>query len=340
MLIHYVDDSWADVVALKRALRDERAVSIQSTERIDQIICGENHERADIFVLDIFRPDSVSIELDVHAIRCFTDAPIVFLTGQDPERFRARAVGAGALDVLHKSNIDGSSLMRLFEQVCKEPARQVEHDDADDVLDGPADMLPIWPMIEPTVASCDEALAFIEQVLDQSVFEQDSADNAKKVASLLFLMRRIGARNFSTAVLADAADILQQTFDALAPTLWSNGVRMIMDVRGKVPFWSVGSRCDADLGLTALVEGLVALCGRNDQITFTVKYDETGPCIAVVSSKALISHKGEIFRATCLHLQRPTYGLAMLQCAIHLLGIRPEQVTLNHGKLNEIVFHL
>jgi hypothetical protein len=58
------------------------------------------------------------------------------------------------------------------------------------------------------------------------------------------------------------------------------------------------------------------------------------------SKQNLVSHQSELFRSSVLTHEIPSYGLALLQSAVHLLGLRPEQVVISTEMINRISIFL
>jgi len=340
MLIHYVDDNKTDLLSLKRALRDEKSVQLRTCQRMDQIPGFKDVRLTDAFVLDVVRPDAVSIEADIKEIRTYTDAPVLFLTGQDPESIRDQALLAGALAVLNKDRTNPAFLLQILEQACSlrrhsEPAEETAPQPQLEALLTPSGQ---WPMQAPTLAACDEMLAFIEEAIGSSQTAIAKAD--QPATKLLRLMRRIAARRFASSVLVDASRIMTETFDTISPDFLALDIKVTIDLMGNAPFWTIGSRQDAECGIRTLVEGAAHLSQKGERLHIDVGCLHGLTRIDFTSKQALVSSHDELFRSHVLLNEQPSFGLCLLQVACHLLALRPEQVVFSGDGFHRVSFFL
>ena len=335
MLVHYVEDDKFDVISMKRILRGEKSVKLRTSERMDNITSFIDFKKADIFMVDVRRPDSTSVEADVGTIRSYSDAPVVFVTGQDPEIIRERALAAGAIDVLRKDSLDPSMLVQILERACGS-IKQI--DGSSDVLFSGSTETGIesvyWPMVSPTITTCDEMIAFVETTLSGDVRENIS--EVKEALELVRLIRRISTRQFSTSVLVDASQIVSKAFDDLSDTMRLHEVKVSGKLHGQAPFWTVGSRNDAALGIMTIVKSSLYLSCPGDHVQFHVGCVDGMTTIEILTKTVLISSHSEIFKTHAHGNDTPSYGLCLMQAACHLLALRPEQMTISTGPTNRI----
>jgi len=335
MLVHYVEDNKFDVISMKKVLRGEKSVRLRTSDRMDKISLFSDFKTADIFMVDVRRPDSISVEADVHTIRSYSDAPVVFITGDDSESIRERAMAAGAIAVLRKDSLDTAKLVELLRQACG--SLNETHDSAPNMFSGFADFgirSVQWPMESPTFSSCDEIIAFIEKALSGDV--RENLSEIEEALELVRLIRRISMRQFSKSVLADATQLFSKAFDDLSKVMRLHEIRVSGDLYGHAPFWTVGSRADAELGIRTIVRSALYLSHPGDHVQFHVGSVDGVTTIDILTKTVLLSSHSEIFKSDVHGNETPSYGLCLMQAACHLLALRPEQVMISMGPVNRI----
>jgi hypothetical protein len=171
-------------------------------------------------------------------------------------------------------------------------------------------------------------LAMVEAALFGEFDAGTEAASIQRALKLIRLTRQIGARRFATSILSDAASLMAEAFDQLTPEIRETGVKVSLDLIGNAPFWSIGARHDAKVGLTALMEGMIALSRRGDWLHFDIGNINELTRIDIAAKRPLISSPTEMFKKVVLGQEAPVYGLALIQAAVHLLGLRPEQVVI------------
>ena len=335
MFVHYVEDDKFDVISMKRILRGQKSVKLTTSDRIDGIKNYSDFKKADIFVLDVRRPDSTSVEADVGTIRAYSDAPVVFVTGQDPDVIRERALAAGAIAVLKKESLEASMLMQILERAC---GSLNQMDASLETLFSSsqerAGTTVQWPMISPTIAACDEMMAFVESTLSGDLAE--SANEARDALELIRLIRRISLRQFSNSVLVDASQLISEAFDDLGPMMHMHGVRVSGELFGQAPFWTVGSRNDAAVGIKTVVKSALYLSCPGDHVQFQVGCVDGMTSIDILSKTVLIASHADVFKPHVHRTDAPSYGFCLMQAACHLLALRPEQIQITLGPVNRI----
>jgi hypothetical protein len=140
--------------------------------------------------------------------------------------------------------------------------------------------------------------------------------------------------------LGDASAIMAKTFDTLTADIRACDVKVTIDLQGNAPFWTIGSRQDAECGIQSLVEGMLYLCAKGERLHIDVGCIHGLTRIDFTSKDVLLSSHDEVFRAEILVNQRPTYALCLLQAACHLLALRPEQVVLSSDGVQRVSIFL
>ncbi len=112
-----IEDSLGDVQIVKRALNasmpDAFTLGVAATMEDSLTLLGK--ENFDIALLDRTLPDVDGFS-GLHRLQNFApDLPIVFLTGNQDERFAFDAIRSGAQDYLFKDNVDGHLIKRAIQ---------------------------------------------------------------------------------------------------------------------------------------------------------------------------------------------------------------------------------
>ncbi|MEM6414367.1 MAG: response regulator [Pseudomonadota bacterium] len=114
MLLHIVDDNRNERVLMKQLLHGKSDLDIRTSERPESIASADYLPEIDYILVDINRPDALSIPSDVERIRKHSSAPIAFVTGGDIGDYRARAIEAGAEGLFEKHALSPE----LLSQTC------------------------------------------------------------------------------------------------------------------------------------------------------------------------------------------------------------------------------
>jgi CheY-like chemotaxis protein len=332
MRIHYVEDDKADVLALRHLLRNRRDLTIDTSERMDQIGMAPDLASLDALLIDVRRPDSLSIEDDVRAARSFTGAPLIFLTGLDPSPLEARARLAGADGVLSKTSLDADLLTQCLERA---KASRGGSQPAEVDADADADAIPLesdaqWPMERPTLASVDTVLSVIERSLADAAYALD--DPLRVSASLgdplrlAHMLRTIRSRPFSAIAVCEASGPLKDLQRTLADRAAQSNITMAFEGDPDVRWYALGSRSDALAGLEALVRACLCACGPRDWIHIGLRLVEGQARIDILSNQGRIADLAQVFSEGAA---QASVDRAFMECAVHLLGLRPEQLRMS-----------
>jgi CheY-like chemotaxis protein len=328
MRIHYVEDDKADVLALRHLLRNRRDLTIDTSERMDQIGAAPDLASLDALLVDVRRPDSLSIEDDVRAARSFTGAPLIFLTGLDPSPLEARARLAGADAILSKTSLDADLLTQCLERAKASRSSPLAVDADTDVI--PPEPEAQWPMERPTLASVDTALAVIERsladishVLDDPLRVSASLSDPLRLTHML---RRLSARPFSAITLCEASGPLKDLQRTLADRAAQLKISMAFECASDVRWYALGSRQDALAGLEALVRACLCACGPQDWLHIGLRLVEGQARIDIFSNQGRIADLAQVFGDAGAQIR---VDRAFMECAVHLLGLRPEQLRMS-----------
>ncbi|MEO0398051.1 MAG: response regulator [Pseudomonadota bacterium] len=111
MQFHYVEDNEFDATAVKRMFASVKDHNVTVSTSVDEL---STYSSIGGVILDIYRPDSMSIEDDVSRVREVSRAPIAFVTGGDVSDYRKRAIAVGAEGVFEKSALSADIIQQIF----------------------------------------------------------------------------------------------------------------------------------------------------------------------------------------------------------------------------------
>lgn len=123
MLFHYVEDNKFDAALLRREFStsaDAKLTVSDSLEDSSPLPCAA---ALDGILVDVYRPDSTSIEDDIARLRALSSAPIAFVTSGEIHDTRKRAIAAGAEGVFKKSVLSVDFVRQLFSNARERQAR-------------------------------------------------------------------------------------------------------------------------------------------------------------------------------------------------------------------------
>lgn len=114
-----VENSATDAQLLRLLLRAEPQFSMTTATRLTRGLTCLGQHRFDLILLDLSLPDGEGLDVIGQVHRAARDVPIVALSTSYDENLALRALRAGAQDLLVKSEIDRSLLMRVIRYACE-----------------------------------------------------------------------------------------------------------------------------------------------------------------------------------------------------------------------------
>ncbi len=114
MFFHYVEDNAVDAQVIRKMAEGADDLSLTTSRGLDDIASHSSETRLDGVLIDIYRPDTISIENDIERVRKVSPAPIAFVTGGEVGDLRARAIQAGAEGVFSKAALSPAIIQEVF----------------------------------------------------------------------------------------------------------------------------------------------------------------------------------------------------------------------------------
>lgn len=329
MRIHYVEDSDIDAAVLTGMVGSDSDIQLNVSRKLDDFAQSSKESQTDFVLLDVRRPDAVSIEDDIARVRSFTDAPIVFVTSGNAEGLRRQAFVSGAEGVIDKGDLNPNLLRQLFLNSSIRHRMQTEI---------PEDRLASREM-KTSIETLQGPFTYIElslQTLLEAMEDSGRSNTADYVAHLLETVRAIRAYSqddLSKATRTPIHELLVDTAERVSRTARRRGVDLILETEASW-FTQMGSEPLASIGIQHLIAGLLRGCEKGDRMAVRSERDENGIALNIFVSRALITSKEMLFN---LGSADPALGLdskASLQLGLTVLAVTPEQVDVHVHKGN------
>ncbi|MAI90517.1 response regulator [Ponticaulis sp.] len=329
MRIHYVEDNARDAEILTDMVGGEGDIQLNISERIEDFERLSEAGPTDFVLLDVRRPDAISIEDDIQRVRAFTNAPIVFVTSDNADDMRREAFASGAEAVIDKTDLNYKLLKQMIVNATLKHQVQTEV---------PESRLRSREM-KSSVESLLGPFSYIElslQTLLETMEDAGRSNTAEYVAHLLETVRAIRAYSqddLSQATRTPIHELLLDTAERVSKTARAKEVDLVLATETSW-FTQIGSRPLASLGVQHFIAGLLRACEKGDRMSIRSERDNEGIALNIFVSRAVISSKDELFDLT---KAAPALGLdskASLQLGLTLLSVPPEQVDVHVHKGN------
>ncbi len=329
MHIHYVEDSKLDAHALRHVLAHESDILLDVSEKLDDVGAARSTVPIDVLLIDIVRPDSISLETDISSARRFTQAPILFLTGLDPASLRERAIKAGADAVLRKGNLSGEMLRQFAENARARRGLRLAPIDPDELEEPEIALLPVIAMDGP-LASVERGLISLWERGAGSAWAAE-LDGLHGHIETLRLVRRLGARDLRQRADCDAALVVQGLEGRMRAQAKRDGIHISFGYEEHAWFTALGQAQDARAGIEALMQGLLGACARFDRLHIEVHKHGDSASIEVSCNRQILSDKSVFFgdASNAQQANVSNQAGAYLQCAVALLMLRAEQIRIH-----------
>jgi len=321
MHIRYVENTKAEVLAFKKMFERQSDVFVSACARIDDVGARRGAPPIDLLLIDVTRPDIVSVEEDVRTARKYTSAPIVFLTGDDSGPMRDRVLRLGAASVASKEAMSTEMIYRFVENA---KAASTEPGSGEACARTPTGSTPVFP-------GWDNVLDYLARETDGA---SDRAEEAELVGRgdrrrILSFLRRLGRRDLQDSQECDAARLLADLREELIEAAAERGVPLLVDVAPPAQFYVIGAPVDARLGLEAIVLGLASLCRRGCRLRIKLAEEGDQTALTARTDGAFGVDLGAFFPEEPSGIPAGSLALAALQCGVALLGLRREQCDLS-----------
>ncbi|MAK62577.1 MAG: hypothetical protein CMK09_16525 [Ponticaulis sp.] len=329
MRIHYVEDNERDAAMLTNMVGTDGDIQLNISERMEDFLKSSKNDKTDFVLLDVRRPDAVSIEDDIRRVRSYTDAPIVFVTSGNAEGVRREAFVGGAEAVIDKGDLNKNLLRQLFLN------SSIRHRMNQEV---PEDRIQSREM-KTSIETLTGPFAYVElslQTLLEVMEDAGRTNTAEYVAHLLETVKAIRAYSqddLSKSTRTPIHELLIETAERMSRTAKKRGVDLILETEASW-FTQMGSQPLASLGIQHMIAGLLRACEKGDRMAVRSERDENGIALNIFVSRDIIPSKDALFDLTQAGPHLGPDSKASIQLALTVLAISPEQADVHIHKGN------
>lgn len=329
MRIHYVEDNLRDAEALTDMVGADSDIQLNISEKISDFFSASQEGETDFVLLDVRRPDAISIEDDIRRVRSFTSAPIIFVTSDNAADMRQEAFSSGADAVIDKGDLNPNLLRQLYLN------SSIRHQMKTEIPEGRLSSREIKTSIEALVGPFSYLEMSLQTLLEtmEDAGRSTTADYVSHLLETVRAIRTYSQDDFSKSTRTPIHELLVDTAERVSRTAQSRGVDLIMETETSW-FTQIGSRPLASLGIQHLIAGLLRACQSGDRMAVRSERDENGIALNIFVSRAIITSKEMLFN---LNAAAPTLGLdskASLQLGLTLLGVTSAQADVHVHKGN------
>ncbi|MFC6196564.1 response regulator [Ponticaulis profundi] len=326
MHIHYVEDDNLDAILLTQMAKVVQDLDIRVSRSLGELREQMAEKGVDCVLLDVIRPDARSLEDDIRRIREMTDAPIVFITGNDAEDMRNRALRAGAKALIEKATVSSEVLKQIFynlgqgdelEERASLLQTPLEPDD-----EFPASILPNHNLdrlnlsmkcVQETLRSFRSSLSeddrfrldFVDDLMDdlRSFAQSDLTGSSRVPLSVCLLGMEQKLRNF--------AEVRGVDFELQLEESWHT---------------QIGSDMLTPAGLFRLIAGCLMMAEADDHVHLRLERTENGSKLAITSNRRMVQDVSRLFETQIEPDNVDLAGFCSMQVGLLLLGVGSTQV--------------
>lgn len=335
MRVHYVEDNDTDAELYSRMIRGEGGMEIFVSPRLEDFEKSGNREQTDFIMLDVRRPDAVSVEDDIRRIRAFTDAPIVLVTSDGSDSIRTEGFQGGVDAILDKGDLSP----QLLRQIAKNSTirHRIKRTHAFQALEEES-RLPSEAM-KVSLNSLSSTFGYIETSL-HTLFEtledtgrQKSAEYVSHLVETVQAIRAYSQDDLSKATRTPVHELMIETARRVSKEARSRGVDLVLETENSW-FTQMGSQPLAALGMNHLIGGLLRACDRGDRIAVRTERDENGTALNLFLSRVVLDSVDALYD---LERANPAMGFdarASVQLGLTLLSVSRHQVDVHIHRKN------
>lgn len=320
MLIQYVEDDPVFGFLVSEMFREDENYDLLIKPTLADVQSSPELKKTGFFLLDVNRPDTISIERDFEVIRELTPAPVAFVTQGDTSKLRPRALRIGAEAVIDKDELNSSLLRQLVVNARSRRAAELQEES----------------MSENQVSSLRAPLDYLEfglGVLDDIMLETGKFESREFVSHLRATARAL--KQYANEELSvQSAQSLNTLIEQIQGRIYRHALARDIGLRmdwEPSRFTQIGSNALAQLGVQHLLDGTLRCAGRGDGVwMFGEKDETTGDSVLKVHMSRPILPSETIFfpggkSPNALGLD----AVSSLQLGALLLSLSQEQVQLS-----------
>ena len=203
---HYIEDDHLDAELLSGMFGKANDLELTISTNLSAYFDNEaGQSPVGGILVDIYRPDSISIENDVQAIRGVSNAPIVFVTDGKVSDFHERAIAAGAEGVFDKTALNPLMIEQFFRNTGPTPP-YVAKNSANDSIRSPR-LTPVW--------TNQQIAEYIKRERQRAGISPEILADQMNISVTQFQKFESGVNKIPASFLAHFAEVLYLSLDSM-----------------------------------------------------------------------------------------------------------------------------
>ncbi|MCI5044157.1 MAG: response regulator [Aquisalinus sp.] len=326
MLVHYIEDDDLDASVVKRAAKTNDTLDVTVSKSLEDLSDRLAAKPVDCILLDVLRPESVSLEDDIAQVRQHTDAPIVFITGGNASDLRLHATRIGADAVIDKEDISPAVLKQIFYNIGarhQAVAQQIESEPTtSEMKTGKASSQSGVPAISLNYLT--DGLSVLHEIMKDNGHDR----TADFVQELLETSEAI--RAYLTSDLSETAEvalhtILRRMQSRAREIAKTKKIRFSMEC-DKTWYKQAGDATLSRLGFQHFIEGALRACPANSQLLFFAACHGEGVKLMLYVDSQLLPGPSIFFDDNAPDCTISQEAHSSLRLGAAILGIKPENL--------------
>lgn len=331
MIVQLIEDDTIYTEFVRQMFAATGDVTIESCVRLDDLIESNYKNSIDLLLVDIRRPDSVSIEDDFLRLRKITQAPIVFITQGDTAGIRNETLDLGAEAVIDKSDLSEGLVRQLILNVKARAGGRIRQN----VEDSP---------VERSFTALKAPLAYLESGLNtlgdvmRETGKVGSSQFVEHMCETIQAIKQYTEDDLSTQSGGALHIHIQQSFLRIQELAETRKINLKVDWE-EAGFRHIGSDALVQLGVQHLLEGVLRCCTAKDGIWMQgEKASETGSSVLRVHMSRRVLPSSEIlFPGSQSNAGVGLDALSSMQLGGLLLMLTPKQVELSSEQQQQLL---
>ncbi|MCI5047293.1 MAG: response regulator [Aquisalinus sp.] len=326
MLVHYIEDDDLDASVLKRAAKTNDTLDVTVSKSLEDLSDRLAAKPVDCILLDVLRPESVSIEDDIARVRQLTDAPIVFITGGNASELRLQAARIGADAVIDKEDISPAVLKQIFYNIgarhqAVAQQYQSEHAVFNDETDSTAQQGKV-PAI--SLSYLTDGLSVLHEIMKDNGHDR-TADFVQELLETSEAISAYLTSDLSATAQVALHTILRRMQSRAREIARSKKIRFSMEC-DKTWYHQAGDATLSRLGFQHFIEGALRACPANSQLLFFAACHGEGVKLMLYFDSQLLPGPSIFFDDNAPGSTLPKEAHSSLRLGAAILGIKPENL--------------
>lgn len=328
MIGHYIDDNDLDALIVKTLVGNKTNLAITCSNSMDDLEQWVQPGQLDFILLDINRPDSVSIEKDLELIRKITEVPVVFITGNNADKYREAAMQAGAEAVIEKENLSIEVLHQILKNavaqsnVTKKNLMEKSTIDPKFLMDEKPDSL--YNIFTLALSYLDNDLQATKDVYLLSDQGQEQLENIRDTATSLKTYTQERVLSEVEPLIPSLLRKIQ--IDAFAFAA-KRDVKMVFQL-SKRCYLKLGDPLLAQMGIKHLLEGAILASRPGETVSFSGIQHEKSITLLISTERKIVTDIQYIFTKRCPIYFKQYKSMVSLNLSALMLGIVENDIKL------------